>query len=204
MDALATLVRAGLTVEGAGDKLLVQPRHLLTDELREMIRAHKPDILGALQAANENPAMEDRRHRVRAMLDAQPGIRYAIEVADPDADPVVVTVGIRGAATFDMEIPRHSFDPFLLIELLDRHTTMETAMTVTAYRAVAEARALVADGLSLGDAARAAATVFGADPQQVLALAGEAIAACHDARDKGAYAIRFEHGPPRPALRGIW
>lgn len=127
MDALATLMRAGLTVESDGDKLLVQPRHLLTDQLRELIRAHKPDILGALQAANENPVMEDRRHRVLAMLDAQPGIRYAIEVADPDADPVIVTVGIRGAAAFDMKIPRHSFDPFLLIELLAQHTTPEIA-----------------------------------------------------------------------------
>jgi len=40
--------RRGLQMVPQGDKLLVSPRSLITDELRAAIRANKPDILAAL------------------------------------------------------------------------------------------------------------------------------------------------------------
>jgi hypothetical protein len=64
---------------------------------------------------------------VLAMLRDNPGTRYAIEVADLDADPVVVTVAIREIASFVMEIPRHSYDAFTLLELIEKHTLRETS-----------------------------------------------------------------------------
>lgn len=48
MAPLDTLTYAGLTVTAGGDRLLVHPRHLLTDDLRALIRDNKPDILAAL------------------------------------------------------------------------------------------------------------------------------------------------------------
>jgi hypothetical protein len=48
MDALETLTRAGLSVEIDGDLLLVQPKHLLTDELRTIIRDNKAAVIAHL------------------------------------------------------------------------------------------------------------------------------------------------------------
>ena len=65
--------------------------------------------------------MEARRQRVLAMLAERPGIRYAVVVDNPDADPVIVALGIRGQATCELRIPREKFDPFLLLDLIERH-----------------------------------------------------------------------------------
>lgn len=55
---LQTLWAAGLTLTARGDELVVAPRNRLTDELRQVIREHKPEILGALAEAEA----DDRRH----------------------------------------------------------------------------------------------------------------------------------------------
>ncbi len=47
-DLLTTLRSRGLTVAADGDALTVRPRELLTDELRQAIRAHKRDLLAEL------------------------------------------------------------------------------------------------------------------------------------------------------------
>jgi hypothetical protein len=47
-DLLTKLRYRGLTIEADGDALTVQPRDLLTDELRAEIRAHKRDLLAEL------------------------------------------------------------------------------------------------------------------------------------------------------------
>jgi len=57
MEVLDQLRAAGLTLTASGDTLLVEPRSVLTDELRELIRANKPVILGAL--ATESKATHD-------------------------------------------------------------------------------------------------------------------------------------------------
>lgn len=48
MNVLDTLTRAGLSVEIDGDLLLVQPKHLLTDELRTIIRDNKSAVIDHL------------------------------------------------------------------------------------------------------------------------------------------------------------
>ena len=65
---------------------------------------------------------EARRQKVIAMLEAAPGTRYAVLVADASTDPVVVAVGIREIATFEMEIPHKYYDGMALLELIEKHS----------------------------------------------------------------------------------
>ena len=69
-----------------------------------------------------DPAAEARRQRVLAMLAANPGARYAL-VTDTEGDPeaVILALAIRGRATCELRIPRDRYDPFLLLDLLDKH-----------------------------------------------------------------------------------
>lgn len=61
------------------------------------------------------------------MLAEQPGMRYAVVVDNPDTDPVSVALGIRGAmpdgsiVTCELRVPRAKYDPFLLLDLIERH-----------------------------------------------------------------------------------
>ena len=91
-----------------------------------VIREHKPGIVTALQETGDtkplpDPETDARRQRVLAMLSEQPGIKYAVVVDDPDTDPVILALAIRGRATFELRIPREKYDTFLLITLIDRH-----------------------------------------------------------------------------------
>ena len=79
------------------------------------IKQSKAAIIAELQ-------LERRRAKVLAMLRDNPSIRYAIEVLDANTDPVVVSIGIRNAATFEMNIPQAYYDAFALLELIETHT----------------------------------------------------------------------------------
>lgn len=59
---LADLQRLGLRIRAQGDALIVEPRAALTDELRSLIRANKPQLLEALA-----PLPADLDNRIRAM-----------------------------------------------------------------------------------------------------------------------------------------
>lgn len=72
---------------------------------------------------------EARRQKVIAMLEAAPGTRYAVHVADTSTNPVVVAVGIRDVATFEMAIPRHSYDGMALLELIEKQSGENYANT---------------------------------------------------------------------------
>lgn len=82
------------------------------------IKQSKAAIIAALQ-------LERRHAKVLAMLRDNLGIRYAIEVVDANTDPVIVTVGIRNVATFEMDIPQAYYDAFALLELIENHTAHE-------------------------------------------------------------------------------
>ena len=70
-----------------------------------------------------DPAAEGRRQRVLAMLAANPARRLAV-VCDGQGDPVPVAVAIRGKGTCEVLIPAARFDPFALLELVERHATI--------------------------------------------------------------------------------
>ena len=70
-----------------------------------------------------DPAAEGRRQRVLAMLADNPARRLAV-VCDGQGDPVPVAVAIRGKGTCEVLIPAARFDPFALLELVERHATI--------------------------------------------------------------------------------
>ena len=68
-----------------------------------------------------DPPMEARRQCVLAMLAAQPGIRYAVVVNNPDTDPVIVALAIRDVGTCELAIPAANYDAFALLAMIERH-----------------------------------------------------------------------------------
>lgn len=72
-------------------------------------------------ADNSDPAAKARRRRVLAILAEHPNVRRAVVVAVADTDPVLLTVGIRDVATFDLACPAATFDAFALLALIGRH-----------------------------------------------------------------------------------
>ena len=70
-DILGRLAAAGIRLTRNGDKLVAIPREHLDDELRVLIRNHKAELMATLP----DPAADDRRQRVLAMLDKSPGPR---------------------------------------------------------------------------------------------------------------------------------
>jgi len=73
------------------------------------------------KAATPDPATEARRQRVLTMLADNPALRLAV-VCDGAGDPVPVAVAIRGKGSVEILIPAARFDPFALLDLVERHT----------------------------------------------------------------------------------
>ena len=92
------------TIKATGDQSAV-------DRWLQVIRDNKPSILDELQR-------ERRRAKVLEML---VGKRIALFVDNDKTDPVIATVGIRDVATFELAIPRHSYDGMVLLELIEKH-----------------------------------------------------------------------------------
>jgi hypothetical protein len=60
---------------------------------------------------------------VLAILADNPALRLAV-VCDGQGDPVPLTVAIRDKGTCDVLIPAACFDPFVLLDLVERHATI--------------------------------------------------------------------------------
>ena len=95
--------------------------------LVDLVRGkHSPAASVAAHPAPPAPlvgtAAEVRRQRVLDMLSKNPTARYAI-LTDTESEPeaVLLTLAIRGKATCELTIPKAKYDPFLLLDLLDRH-----------------------------------------------------------------------------------
>lgn len=119
-DLLGRLALAGLRLSVVGpDQLGVEPRTALTDELRALIREHKPELLAALQPSARG--IELRRQRVLAKLAAEPD-KLRVAIFDPDAerDYVICTVAIRNVGTCEMRIPRVAYEPWAILDVLQR------------------------------------------------------------------------------------
>lgn len=91
-------------------------------------KLQKPPFLRLLHypgsAFSENgPSSFDRelaRREVLKMLGD--GREYAVFVPDDSADPVIAYCGVKGVATFELHIPRHSYNGMVLLELLERYS----------------------------------------------------------------------------------
>ena len=66
-------------------------------------------------------AVEVRRQRVLTMLADNPELRLAV-VCDGDGDPVPVAIAIRDKGSVEVLIPAARFDPFALLELVEKHS----------------------------------------------------------------------------------
>jgi len=88
----------------------------LTDVQRKAIRAYKPELLRLL-------GREHRRRQVLQMMDEDDQRRKyywkTFDKAHPDF--VILAFAIRGDGTGEVSIPREKYDPFLLMEILDKH-----------------------------------------------------------------------------------
>ena len=64
---------------------------------------------------------EQRRQKVLQMLKDNPDSKRAF-VTDTESDPdnVILTLAIRDQYSFEMLIPKHKYDPFLLLELIEK------------------------------------------------------------------------------------
>ena len=68
-------------------------------------------------------AAEARRLKVIAMLETAPDMQRAIFTdADSDPDNVILTVAVRACQqTCELLIPKAKYDPWRLLELIERH-----------------------------------------------------------------------------------
>ena len=57
-DLIGHLKGMGLTLTAAGDRLLVEPREAITDEIRQLIRENKAQILAALNPTTGNAELD--------------------------------------------------------------------------------------------------------------------------------------------------
>ena len=126
-DVLVRLAAAGIHLTRNGDKLVAAPRECLDDDLRVLIREHKAALMASLQeTANHepltDPLAESWRRRLLSMLSQNPTVTYAV-LTEMDGDPeaVLLALAIRGRATCKLHIPKAKYDPFLMLDLLDRH-----------------------------------------------------------------------------------
>jgi hypothetical protein len=78
VDAATTfhlLVKDGFTLGTEGDKLTVRPVSRLTDELRQAIRAHKPELLALLSGAEPPPLSPSDHEAIREAIEERAAIR---------------------------------------------------------------------------------------------------------------------------------
>lgn len=100
------------TVSAKGDRQAI-------DRWAPVLRDNKAAILAELK-------LEQRRAGVLAKLQADPGIRYAIEIFEPDTDPVTVSLAIRAVGTCELTIPLARFDAFEVLSLVAKHSAIRS------------------------------------------------------------------------------
>lgn len=101
------------TVKADGDYIELSPPEKVTKELLQRLRENKPEILAALQA-------EERRKKVLSMLAENPDKKRAfITDSIVDSQNIILAIAIRDLASFEMQIPKAKYDPFLFIELIN-------------------------------------------------------------------------------------
>ncbi len=81
----------------------------------------KIEVDGIQAIIPEPDVTEPWRQRVIDMLGTDPQKKYAIIVDDITTDPVMLSIGIRPIGTFQMAIPLQNYDPFKLLELIEKH-----------------------------------------------------------------------------------
>jgi len=84
-DLLQHVRAVGFTLDAAGGKLLVTPASMLTDDLRDALRASKPELLALLLA----PGLADRHHEVVVEIEGDDLADHHDVIVDQVHHPVV-------------------------------------------------------------------------------------------------------------------
>lgn len=124
---LAELIRKG-GLRDAATATVATVATLAPENAGSVATVAKVAVANGHDAANDSsdtlpdPRAEARRQRVLEILAENPTARYAV-LTDTQADPeaVLLTLAIRGQATCEFRIPRARYDPFLLLDLIERH-----------------------------------------------------------------------------------
>ena len=114
-DLIRELRGAGVIVRADGGALDVSPAERLTDENIEALKRHKREILTLLKN-------EKSRQKAIALMNSSPDTPRGIYVDDQiDPDNVVLFVAVKSCMeTCELTIPRAKYDPFKLLELIER------------------------------------------------------------------------------------
>ena len=119
-DLTGQLALAGVHLSLRGATIVAKPRSALTEELRELIRHSKTELMAALAPVERG--RELRRQRVLAKLKAEPD-KQRVAIFDPDFDRdfVLCTLAIRDVGTCELRIPRDRYDPFDIMAAMERN-----------------------------------------------------------------------------------
>ena len=114
LEIIKDLQANGVTIKTDGKFLELEPPEKITNELIERLRKHKPAIIEELKR-------EQRREKVLNMLEERPETQRAF-VTDTESDRhnVILTLAIRNAGTCELLIPKHKYDPFAVLEIIQR------------------------------------------------------------------------------------
>lgn len=93
----------------------------------EVLRTFAASLAARLRTGTLPKGLDEAYTRLRADLSANPGRRFASEVLDPDADPVLMAVAVRGAGFAALRIARDKYDAGKLIEIVHRFNTPEVS-----------------------------------------------------------------------------
>jgi len=151
MDAVSALRDHGLDVRVIpGGRLYVTPRERLTDDLRQFIRHHKPEIVRRLSRPAVNEAAlvvgktqhQDDAHdsdgstrgemggpptpqqqKALDSLGQSPNRQTVIVAGEPEDDHVRVSIALRrhwGNVVGDLHIPKEKWDPWLFLDMVEK------------------------------------------------------------------------------------
>jgi hypothetical protein len=86
----------------------------IIDEWLPLIREHKSEIIFLLRR-------EQRQKHVMEMLASNPGVKYFVVAENSQSDPVLLTIGIRGMAIFEMHVPLKNYDGVALLQVIEQY-----------------------------------------------------------------------------------
>lgn len=130
MSGLTEVVAAGGRVWTEGERLRYRVPEGRPD-LVKALRAEVPMLRACERICRESGGdvlalaaqIEDAYRRLKIALVEAPRRRFACEVLDAEADPVLVAVSVRGAGCAVVRMPRTKYDEAQLLEIMHRLNT---------------------------------------------------------------------------------
>ena len=113
-EVLARITAAGVTLAARGGNIVARPRAAVTPEVLKRIKAHKQELLAAIESALIARAVEILRER--------PGDIRAVVGKPQSNGRCLVAVAIRNPdGSIETRLLDARIDPFALLELVERH-----------------------------------------------------------------------------------